>query len=293
MKKAILLSFMCLLQMTFLNSQIVSSGKSIIHINNKAKINVNAEGKIVYGDEGATSAPLIMGKFYALIIGIDNYADPTIPSLDKPVRDAEKFYNVITTRYIFNNENVKILRNATMSQIVDALDYFAKKVQPEDNFLIFYAGHGVYDKDADIGFWLPSDAKRDSKLAWFRNSTLRDYLREITSKHTLLISDACFAGSIFKTRGGFADATAINKLYELPSRKAMTSGTLTEVPDESAFIKYLLDRLLTNNDKFLSSEQLYSNFRIAVINNTGVVPQFGVIQEVGDEGGDFIFILRE
>jgi hypothetical protein len=73
----------------------------------------------------------------------------------------------------------------------------------------------------------------------------------------------------------------------------MTSGTLTEVPDESAFIKYLLDRLLTNNDKFLSSEQLYSNFRMAVINNSNAVPQFGVIQEVGDEGGDFIFILRE
>jgi hypothetical protein len=32
---------------------------------------------------------------------------------------------------------------------------------------------------------------------------------------------------------------------------------------------------------------------MAVINNSSAVPQFGVIQEVGDEGGDFIFILRE
>jgi hypothetical protein len=234
-----------------------------------------------------------MGKFYALIIGINDYTDPKIPSLDKPIRDAEMFYNAITTRYTFNTENVKILRNATMADMVDALDYFAKKVRPEDNFLIFYAGHGVYDKEADIGFWLPSDAKKSSKFAWFRNSTLRDYLKEMKSKHTLLISDACFAGSIFKSRS-FTDAsTAINKLYDLPSRKAMTSGTYEEVPDESAFIKYLIDRLLSNKDKFLSSEQLYSNFRMAVINNSNVVPQFGVIQEVGDEGGDFIFILRE
>jgi hypothetical protein len=293
MKKVILISLFCLLQVQYLNSQIVSSEKATIHINNKAKLNINVDGKIVSGDEGTDAKTLIMGKFYALIIGINDYADPLIPSLDKPVRDCEMFYNVITTRYTFNNENVKILRNATMAEMVDALDYFAKKVRPEDNFLIFYAGHGVYDKAADIGFWLPSDAKRESKLAWFRNSTLRDYLREIRSKHTLLISDACFAGSIFIKSRGFADATAINKLYELPSRKAMTSGTLTEVPDESAFIKYLLDRLLTNNDKFLSSEQLYSNFRMAVINNSSAVPQFGVIQEVGDEGGDFIFILRE
>ena len=90
-----------------------------------------------------------------------------------------------------------------------------------------------------------------------------------------------------------SDATlAINKLYDLPSRKAMTSGTLTEVPDQSAFIKYLIERLLNNSEKYLSSEQLFSSFRIAVINNSNVVPQFGEIKEVGDEGGDFIFILR-
>jgi hypothetical protein len=293
MKKAFFLSVFCLLQAANLQAQIVSSGKATIHINNKPKINLNAEGNIVSGSTGTSTAPMVMGKFYALIIGINDYADTKIPSLDKPIRDAEMFYNAITTRYTFNTENVKILRNATMADMVDALDYFAKKVRPEDNFLIFYAGHGVYDKEADIGFWLPSDAKKSSKFAWFRNSTLRDYLKEMKSKHTLLISDACFAGSIFKSRS-FTDAsTAINKLYDLPSRKAMTSGTYEEVPDESAFIKYLIDRLLSNKDKFLSSEQLYSNFRMAVINNSNVVPQFGVIQEVGDEGGDFIFILRE
>ena len=89
------------------------------------------------------------------------------------------------------------------------------------------------------------------------------------------------------------DATvAINKLYELPSRKAMTSGTLTVVPDQSAFLKYMIDRLQNNKEKYLSSEQLFSNFRMAVINNSNSVPQFGVIKDVGDEGGDFIFIHR-
>ena len=160
--------------------------------------------------------------------------------------------------------------------------------------MIFYAGHGIWDESSEIGYWLPSDARIRSKLEWFRNSTLRDYLREIKSKHTLLISDACFAGSIFKSRRAFSDAQlAVNKLYDLTSRKAMTSGTLTEVPDESAFLKYLVQRLNENDNKYLSSEQLFSSFRIAVINNSNVVPQFGVIQDVGDEGGDFIFILRE
>lgn len=233
-------------------------------------------------------------KYYALIIGISNYNDPLINELDKPVKDAELFYNTLTARYSFEKENVKFLKNATMSDIVTALDYFAKEVRPIDNFLLFYAGHGVWNASSEIGFWLPSDAQKSSTLKWFRNSTLRDYLREINSKHTLLITDACFGGSIFKTRSAFMDATlAVNKLYELPSRKAMTSGTLTEVPDESAFLKYLIDRLEKNNEKYLSSEQLFSSFRIAVINNSNVIPQFGEIKDVGDEGGDFIFILRQ
>jgi hypothetical protein len=78
----------------------------------------------------------------------------------------------------------------------------------------------------------------------------------------------------------------------MPSRKAMTSGTLTVVPDKSSFVEYLIDRLSENSEKYLSAEQLFSSFRIAVINNSDVVPQFGEIRGVGDEGGDFIFILK-
>lgn len=282
------------------SSQAVSSGKSSVLINNKSIPVVTKPdppaAQPVKAEKSESVPELLIGggKYYALVIGISNYADPRINQLDRPIKDAELFYNTITTRYIFEKENVKLLSNATIAEIINALDYYAKLISPIDNFLIFYAGHGIWDTEAEIGFWLPSDATQNSKLAWFRNSTLRDYLREIKSKHTLLISDACFAGSIFKSRGAFIDANvAINTLYELPSRKAMTSGTFTEVPDQSVFLKYMIDRLQNNFDKYLSSEQLFGKFRMAVINNSKVVPQYGVIQDVGDEGGDFIFILRE
>jgi hypothetical protein len=283
-----------------ISAQIASSGKVSVFINNKAKPE-NRQNQPIEPLTKTTIAqpsivvemPIIAGKYYALIIGISNYIDPEINELDKPVKDAQSFYNTLTSRYTFDTVNVKFLKNATMSDIVSALDYFAKIVKPADNFLIFYAGHGRWNANSEIGYWLPSDARRSSTLNWFRNSTLRDYLREIDSKHTLLITDACFGGSIFKTRAAFMDATlAVNKLYELPSRKAMTSGTLTEVPDESAFLKYLIERLNKNTEKYLSSEQLFSSFRIAVINNSNALPQFGEIKDVGDQGGDFIFILK-
>ena len=185
---------------------------------------------------------------------------------------------------------MKLIKDARRRDIVNALDEFADMITPNDNLLIFYAGHGWWDEDANIGYWLPSDARRNSKADWFRNSTLVDYLKEIKSKHTLLITDACFGGSIFKSRKAFPEAEkAIQKLYELPSRKAMTSGTMKEeVPDRSSFIKFLCERLTDNTEKYLSSEQLFSSIRIAVINNSDAVPQYGEIKNVGDQGGESV-----
>lgn len=301
MKTLLLVNVIGYFLITNLSAQTVSSEKVSVLINNKPKAQEQTLQTIhtIVKKEEIIDQPLVkpflsgVGKYYGLIIGINDYKDPFINTLDFCVRDAALFYNTIISKYTFDKENVRFIENASMAEIINALDYYAKIVKPDDNFLIFYAGHGVWDAGSEIGFWLPSDARKDSKLAWFRNSTLRDYLREIKSKHTLLITDACFGGSIFKSRAAFVDAApAINRLYELPSRKAMTSGTLTEVPDQSAFLKYLIDRLDKNQEKYLSSEELFSSFRIAVINNSNVVPQFGEIRDVGDEGGDFIFILK-
>jgi hypothetical protein len=233
-------------------------------------------------------------NYYALIIGINHYDDYEITNLDNPIRDAQKLAKTLVSNYTFKEENVTFIKDANREEIINSLDYLSRKATPQDNLLIFYAGHGWWDEGSNIGYWLPSDARKNSKAAWFRNSTLVDYLKEINCRHTLLITDACFAGAIFKTRSAFEDAPkAIEKLYEMPSRKAMTSGTLTEVPDKSTFVEYLIERLTDNTDKYLSAEQLFSSFRIAVINNSDVVPQFGEIRGVGDQGGDFIFILKD
>jgi hypothetical protein len=241
-----------------------------------------------------TSQLIIEGKYYALLVGVNEYEDQNLMDLDNPVSDVENLYNVLVSDYYFDKENVVVKINAKRTDITNALDSLSEKLTKDDNLLIFYAGHGYWDKEANIGYWLPSDARISRKGEWFRNSTLCDYLKEINSKHTLLITDACFGGAIFKTRSVFLEAPkAIQKLYDLPSRKAMTSGTLTEVPDRSTFVKYLIERLSTNEDKYISSEQLFSSFRIAVINNSDVIPQYGEIRNVGDEGGDFIFIRRD
>ncbi|MFC2129445.1 caspase family protein [Bacteroidota bacterium] len=231
--------------------------------------------------------------YYGLIIGVNKYDDPKIPDLDNPIQDAQSLYDVLTSQYTFEKENVEFLKDASLEDIMTSFEKLSGKITANDNLLVFYAGHGWWDSNANTGFWLPADSKQDSKLKWFRNSTLVDYLKEMDTKHTLLIADACFSGAIFKTRSAMPEASkAVEMLYDLPSRKAMTSGTLTEVPDKSAFIKYLVERLKNSDETYLCSEQLFSNISHAVINNSDVVPQYGEIQNVGDQGGDFIFIKK-
>jgi len=233
-------------------------------------------------------------NFYALIIGINHYSDPDLSSLENPINDAQRLYDVLTANYTFDPENIHFLKDADREEIIIALDILSGKVTPDDNLLIYYTGHGHYDEQANIGYWLPSNARRFTTADWIGNSQLVDFLKRIESKHTLLITDACFSGSIFKTKSSFSDvAPAVEKLYDLPSRKAMTSGTLTEVPDRSPFARYLMDRLEENRELYYPAEQLFSSMRIAVINNSDAIPQYGEIRNVGDEGGDFIFIRRQ
>jgi hypothetical protein len=234
-------------------------------------------------------------KYYALIIGINKYDDENIQHLDNPISDAEKLAQTLSTYYTFDEEHMTVLTDASREDIIKALDDLAGKVTDKDNLLIFYAGHGIWNAQLNQGYWLPADASMGSKSYWLSNSTIRDYVGGIKAKHTLLISDACFSGGILKERAVFENSRAILELYKLPSRKAMTSGTLKTVPDKSIFIQYLLKNLINNESPLLSADQLFRSFKIAVINNSpnGQVPQYGPISQAGDEGGDFIFLKRD
>jgi len=231
------------------------------------------------------------GKYYALLIGVSKYNDVRL-NLDHPVTDAKKMKEVLTQGYNFNPEQTMLLENPSRGEIFAALYKLRNKITPNDNLLIFYAGHGYWDEKIKQGYWWPRDANASDPSNWLSNSDLREQLRGISSAHTLLVSDACFSGGIFRTR----DASSIRSasidyqmLYKLPSRRAITSGTLTAVPDRSVFVEYFLKRLGQNQEKFLPSQMLFNSIRLAIINNSATVPQEGVIAETGDEGGDFIF----
>ncbi|MEM9329535.1 MAG: caspase family protein, partial [Bacteroidota bacterium] len=234
--------------------------------------------------------------YHALIIGVDDYKHESVVDLDNPISDGEKLQKVLTERYRFSPDNITTLENPTRTEIIESFDNLSGEMTDQDNLVIFYAGHGIWDENLQQGYWLPSDAKADSKAAWLSNSTIRDYITGIRSKHTLLIADACFSGGIFKTRDVFVGETlGFANIFKLPSRKAITSGNLTPVQDISVFMKYFIKTLEENENPLLAAEELFSSVKIPVANNnmSGQVPQYGDILNAGDEGGDFVFILEQ
>jgi len=249
------------------------------------------------------STPFDVGTYRALIIGNNEYDDKhgRWPKLKTAVTDARAVTQLLKDRYGFSD--VKLLENATRRDVLIALESLSKRVMTNDNVLVYYAGHGYMDEDTKKGFWVPVDATGVDHTSFLRNSTIRDELTTISSrvKHTLLISDSCFSGSLLRSgTRGIAPLVNTDKYYKKVSNKKsvqiMTAGGVEFVDDDyknsghSPFTYFLLSELKNNHSPMLTVSELSSNVGKAVANNVDQVPESGVLQGAGDELGEFIFI---
>jgi hypothetical protein len=247
----------------------------------------------VPNDSSVTGELKETGKNFAIIIGISLYPDPIIPDLFYPIKDAMRVKEVLIANYTFETNNVLLLENPPKERIIKTLDSLTRVITPDDNLLIFYAGHGTWNEKSSMGYWLPSDAAAKIYDNWLMNSIITSYVSQCNARHTLVIADACFGGSIFRTRAFKSEEEkAISELYSKTSKKAMTSGDLTEVPDKSVFVQNFIFLLSENKDDYLSSEKLFFNIKPKVVNTIDLIPQFGIIKNAGDQGGDYIFFRK-
>ncbi|OFY62460.1 MAG: hypothetical protein A2V64_11515 [Bacteroidetes bacterium RBG_13_43_22] len=247
-----------------------------------------------------SASDLQFGNYYALIIGIDNYSEQWSP-LKNAVSDAKAINQILRSRYKFDNIKELYNEQATRLNIIKELEWLVENVQPTDNLLIYYSGHGEFNQALNKGYWVPVDAKAASTSYYISNSDIQTFLGGIKSKHTLLISDACFSGDIFRGSTVSIPFEESDKYYarvnSVSSRKALTSGGIEPVLDggregHSVFAYYLLKALDSNSRQYFDASQLFDNIKIPVINNSDQSPQFNAIKNAGDEGGQFIFLKK-
>lgn len=251
----------------------------------------------------ASDSPYTSGVYRALIIGNNDYykTGGQWPPLKTAVSDAKALKTLLEKNYNFSD--VKLLENATRREVLIALQGLSKRVMSDDSVLVFYAGHGYLDEETNKGYWVPVDAKGLDQTTYLRNSTIRDELTLIASRvrHTLLISDSCFSGSLLRsgTRGLPPDSNSdlyYQKVAVKKSVQIMAAGGVEYVDDDyrssghSPFTYFLLNELKTNNRPLLTLSELSTNVEKAVANNVEQVPETGVLHGAGDELGEFVFV---
>ncbi len=236
-------------------------------------------------------------KYTALLIAIDEYSSETWQNTTSNVKDANVLRTTLEEKYGFSDVQTLYNAAATRVNIIDKLEKFSKNAKENDNLLIFFSGHGI-EKEKE-GFWVPADAKADERYELVSNSEVKNVLSKANSQHILLLADACFSGSSFKSPSFFVENDGTDSYYEkisnLISRQAVVSGSIAPVADganvTSVFMKYVLKFLQKNEKPRLDAGELYEFLKYPVFANSPNMPRFGHIQDTGHEGGQFVFRL--
>jgi hypothetical protein len=258
-----------------------------------------AQGRLVKG--------LDFGRYYALIIGNQDYQ--VLEHLQTPRNDAERAGQVLKEKYGFT---VQVIEDANDVAMLRAINDLNKVLQPNDNLLIYYAGHGTRLKttgSADVGYWLPINAERPpDDTFWVPNEQITSHLARLPARRILVVADSCYAGLLSGDPGvnmfGTESQFSLDYVkYKLPKRTRLllASGGDQPVLDtggqgDSVFARAFLD-VLGANSGILSTPALFAQVQErvkagAARNHFSQVPQFKAIKSAGHELGDFFFIPR-
>lgn len=249
--------------------------------------------------EKARSEPTL-GRFYALFIANEDYQ--YMAPLTTPVRDAMEISELLRTRYGFD---VEVVRNATRKDIAVKLDEYVRKLTPEDNLLVYYAGRGEIPpgQPPDRAFWFGVDADPEQYVTWLAADVVSDIIAQMDAKRVLLVTDSCFARRRMLASGASVGRQLNEQRFArqlpLPSRQVLTSGANVPVYDEkgdrthSLFAQNFME-ILRQNSIVLSGEMLSFEMarRIAetVDDAERAIPTFHALEGTGHRFGEFYFV---
>lgn len=161
---------------------------------------------------GAVS--LSPGDDRALLVGVGDYRDASIPSLPGCQRDAVAMQHLLIDDYGFVPANVRLLcdRDATRAAILGALDsWLAGGTHPGDLVLIYFSGYGSKKKsdtqkpDEPDGYdelLCPVDYDAATQANAIVDDELADRLAALDGRNIVVILDAAHSGTMTKSIKG-------------------------------------------------------------------------------------------
>jgi hypothetical protein len=251
--------------------------------------------KDLVSEEAKETRIITPDRYYALIIGNNNYR--YLRKLQTAIKDAQAVENLLKNRFGFRTT---LLIDVGRDEIIRSINNFRRKLKNNDNFLIYYAGHGEFDKTANKAYWLPVDARRDDDTEWIIADTITSNIKRIASNHIIIVSDSCYSGTF--TRRSITDLTSaknrsryLEKMRKKRSRTLLASGGNEPVSDiggegHSVFAKAFIQGLSNmERDEFTAEELYYLHIKELVAGGSEQTPEYNIIRNSGHMGGDFYF----
>src|SRR5215472_5496171 len=145
----------------------------------------------------------------ALLIGINDYLSPQISPLAGSINDVEDMLQVLTTKFEFPRENIKVLKNAeaTHANIIAAIqNHLIARAKEGDIVVVQYSGHGALVPDPSgkkisglDGTIVPYDS-RQGNVFDIRGMELHGLLLQLArkTKNVTFILDACHSGNVVR-----------------------------------------------------------------------------------------------
>jgi hypothetical protein len=219
--------------------------------------------------------------------------------LANPVDDATTIATELKEKYGFE---VDLVENPTVEEIWEKLrEYNERKFAPQDQLLIFFAGHGHYDESFGEGYVVARNSLHNdvSRTTYLSHNRLRGVINNISCNHILLTMDVCFGGTldpvVASSRGAMEHEVSINDMlvrkWGYRTRKYLTSGGKEYVSDgipgkHSPFAAKLIESLrsMGGDDRILTLAELQAN-----LEKLKQLPRFGSFG--ADESlSDFVFV---
>jgi len=240
-----------------------------------------------------------LGRFYAVIIGIQDYQP--FPSLNTVDDDIDRAERILRDKYGFS---ITRLHNPSRYVVLETINQYHDELGENDNLLIYFAGRGEILKSAeqDFGYWLPSDAQAPpNDTFWIANELMTGHLERINAKRILVVSDSTFVNLPESSPGlssyyGQVSAGYLKITLPKRSRQLLASGEAFPVAADSGtysrFAGAFLDVLEENQD-LLNVPALFSRLRERLTNEVAAgaaEPYYRTIKAAQHELGDFFFL---
>ncbi|MBN2531910.1 MAG: SUMF1/EgtB/PvdO family nonheme iron enzyme [Spirochaetales bacterium] len=212
------------------------------------------------------------GKRWALCIGINNYMDDSISTLEKARNDAIFLGEMFQTRGQFDHvfimtDNLDFMDPLfpVKANIEEKIDYLLEFTDKDDLVVISFSGHGISDTNGN-GYLLAVDTRISNKLETsVKVETMVNKLKIKGLKKTLLLIDAC-REELLETKG-VGNAGLQAKLFSNAEVAAIFYATKAgwysyeDLESENGvFTRYLLEGMEgnadANNDVIVSFSEL-------------------------------------